>query len=157
MVTTFYTLECVLSFFFLRCCTSDDNISAPLPGADSPYQGEMSRRDKRGRDAGSAQPRLRGCCKFAMKPKPQIQFAVWKGRNGLRGKETPRIAGARSVEAGSDAPPAAPSFPSCRKRWGRKGALGCVWCFLPLNSGGALVFRRRSTRKSPYEFLLRAA
>ena len=26
---------------------------APLPGADSPYQGEMSRRDKRGRDAGS--------------------------------------------------------------------------------------------------------
>ena len=38
---------------------------APLPGADSPYQGEMSRRDKRGRDAGSAQPRLRGCIKFA--------------------------------------------------------------------------------------------
>ena len=27
---------------------------APLPGADSPYQGEMSRRDKRGRDAVSA-------------------------------------------------------------------------------------------------------
>ena len=26
---------------------------APLSGADSPYQGEMSRRDKRGRDAGS--------------------------------------------------------------------------------------------------------
>ena len=38
---------------------------APLPGADSPYQGEMSRRDKRGRDAGSAQPRLRGCREFA--------------------------------------------------------------------------------------------
>ena len=38
---------------------------APLPGADSPYQGEMSRRDKRGRDAGSAQPRLRGCSEFA--------------------------------------------------------------------------------------------
>ena len=37
----------------------------PLPGADSPYQGEMSRRDKRGRDAGSAKPRLRGCWKFA--------------------------------------------------------------------------------------------
>ena len=58
------------------------------------------------------------------KPKPQIQFAVWKGRNGLRGKEAPRTAGTRSVEAGSDAPPAALSFPSCRKRWGRKGALG---------------------------------
>ena len=38
---------------------------APLAGADSPYQGEMSRRDKRGRDAGSAQPRLRGCRRFA--------------------------------------------------------------------------------------------
>ena len=25
-------------------------------------------------------------------------------------------------------PPAAPSFPPCRKRWGRKGALGSVWC-----------------------------
>ena len=38
---------------------------APLSGADSPYQGEMSRRDKRGRDAGSAQPRLRGRRRFA--------------------------------------------------------------------------------------------
>ena len=89
---------------------------APLSGADSSYQGEMSRRDKRGRDAGSAQPRLRGRCRFAIKPKPQIQFAVWKGRNGLRGKETPRTAGARSVEAGSDAPPAALSFPLRGKR-----------------------------------------
>ena len=57
------------------------------------------------------------------KPKPQIQFAVWKGRNGLRGKEAPRIAGTRSVEAGSDAPPAAISFPSRGKRYGRKGRL----------------------------------
>ena len=38
---------------------------APLAGADSPYQGEMSRRDKRGRDAGAAKPRLRGCRRFA--------------------------------------------------------------------------------------------
>ena len=97
--------------------------SAPLPGADSPYQGEMSRRDKRGRDAGSAQPRLRGCSKFAIKPKPQIQFAVWKGKNEHRGQET-SLAAARSVVVVSDAPPAAPSFPSCRKRRGRKGALG---------------------------------
>ena len=57
------------------------------------------------------------------KPKPQIQFAVWKGRNGLRGKEAPRIAGTRSVEAGSDAPPAAISFPSRGKRYGKKGRL----------------------------------
>ena len=32
-------------------------------------------------------------------------------------------------------PPAAISFPSCRKRYGRKGALGCFWCFLPRNLG----------------------
>ena len=102
------------------------------------------------RGAVSAQPRLRGCRRFAIKPKPQIQFAVWKGRTGLRGKEAPRTAGTRSVEAGSDAPSTAPSFPSCRKRWGRKGALGCVWCMLRLNLGGNLSFRRRSTRESPY-------
>ena len=57
------------------------------------------------------------------RPKPQIQFAVWKGRNEHRGKET-SLAAARSVVVISDAPPAAPSFPSCRKRRGRKGALG---------------------------------
>ena len=34
------------------------------------------------------------------------------------------LAGIRSVVVISDAPPAAPSFPSCRKRRGRKGALG---------------------------------
>ena len=66
---------------------------APLPGADSPYQGEMSRRDKGGRDAISRRltERLYQIC--VEKPKPQIQFAVWKGRNGLRGKEAPRTAG----------------------------------------------------------------
>ena len=58
------------------------------------------------------------------RPKPQIQFAVWKGRNGRRGKEAPRTAGTRSVEAGSAAPPAALSFPSCRKRWGEKRGAG---------------------------------
>ena len=58
---------------------------APLPGADSPYQGEMSRRDKRGRDAVSRRltERLLQIC--IEKPKPQIQFAVWKGRNEHRG------------------------------------------------------------------------
>ena len=60
------------------------------------------------------------------RPKPQIQFAVWKGRNEHRGKET-SLAAARSVVVVSDAPPAAPSFPSCRKRRGRKGALGYGW------------------------------
>ena len=148
---------------------------APLSGADSPCQGEMSRRDKRGRDAVSRRlterlslnsENLRRCAppwlpfqgswlgaaeterlsQICMKkPKPQIQFAVWKGRNEHRGKET-SLAAARSVVVISDAPPAAPSFPSCRKRRGRKGAFGYVWCVLPLNSGKALVFRRRSTR-----------
>ena len=37
-------LEIQMNVTFLRG-------KAPLPGADSPYQGEMSRRDKRGRDA----------------------------------------------------------------------------------------------------------
>ena len=37
-------LEIQMNVSFLRG-------KAPLPGADSPYQGEMSRRDKRGRDA----------------------------------------------------------------------------------------------------------
>ena len=83
---------------------------------------------------GAGAKRLRGCCRFAIKPKPQIQFAVWKGRNEHRGKET-SLAAARSVVVVSDAPPAAPSFPSCRKRRGRKGALGCVGCFLHLISG----------------------
>ena len=58
---------------------------APLAGADSPYQGEMSQRDKRGRDAVSRRltERLYQIC--IEKPKPQIQFAVWKGRNEHRG------------------------------------------------------------------------
>ena len=58
---------------------------APLPGADSPYQGEMSRRDKRGRDAGSRRLTERVLQICIEKPKPQIQFAVWKGRNEHRG------------------------------------------------------------------------
>ena len=88
---------------------------APPAGADSPYQGEMSRRDKRGRDAGSRRltERLLQIC--IEKPKPQIQFAVWKGRNEHRGKEM-SLAAARSVVVISDAPPAALSFPMRGKR-----------------------------------------
>ena len=56
---------------------------APLPGADSPYQGEMSRRDKRGRDAGSAQPRLRGCIKFATTSPSRLRRATSPSRGGL--------------------------------------------------------------------------
>ena len=65
--------------------SGDAHPLVPLPGADSPYQGEMSRRDKRGRDAVSRRltERLYQIC--IEKPKPQIQFAVWKGRNEHRG------------------------------------------------------------------------
>ena len=73
------------------------------------------------------------------KPKPQIQFAVWKGRNEHRGKET-SLAAARSVVVISDAPPTAPSFLSQEKRWGRKECLVTFWCFLPLNLGGHQCF-----------------
>ena len=83
------------------------------------------------------------------RPKPQIQFAVWKGRNEHRGKET-SLAAACSVVVVSDAPPTAPSFPSCRKRRGRKGALGYVWCFLRLSLGKPQCLVWRSTRWSPY-------
>ena len=37
-------------------------------------------------------------------------------------------------------PPAAISFPLRGKRYGRKGRLGYVWCFLPLNSGESQCF-----------------
>ena len=133
--------------------SGDAHPLAPLPGADSPYQGEMSRRDKRGRDAGSAQPRLRGCHKFARKPKPRVSLAVWKGRNEHRGKET-SLAAARSVVVVSDAPPAAPSFPSCRKRRGRKGALG-YGLVLPASAFRQETifqasFRSRATSRATY-------
>ena len=78
---------------------------APLPGADSPYQGEMSRRDKRGRDAGAK--RLRGCCKFAATSPSRLRRATSPGRGGL-GERTPM---------------ASPMRGSCRRRrlmrWGQ--------------------------------------
>ena len=40
----------------------------------------------------------------------------------------------------SDAPPAAPSFLSQEKRWGRKECLGDAGCILPLHSGRKLSF-----------------
>ena len=59
--------------------SGDAHPLAPLPGADSPYQGEMSRRDKRGRDAGSAKPRLRGCRRSAGKD-PNRKFSLRFGK-----------------------------------------------------------------------------
>ena len=53
------------------------------------------------------------------RPKPQIQFAVWKGRNEHRGKEA-SLAAARSVVVVSDAPPAAPIFSVLPEKIGEK-------------------------------------
>ena len=55
---------------------------APLPGADSPYQGEMSRRDKRGRDAVSRRltERLSQICSdLSVSALPSR--LPWKGRH----------------------------------------------------------------------------
>ena len=57
---------------------------APLTGADSPYQGEMSRRDKRGRDAGSRRltERLYQICSdLSVSASPS--HLPWKGRLGI--------------------------------------------------------------------------
>ena len=47
-------------------------------------------------------------------------------------------------------PPAAHSFPSCRKRMGRKGALGDAGCILRCDSGRNLIYRYYEHTYSPY-------
>ena len=69
--------------------SGDAHPLAPLPGADSPYQGEMSRRDKRGRDAGSAKPRLRGCRRSAGKD-PNRKFSLRFGKEETSTEEKRR-------------------------------------------------------------------
>ena len=69
--------------------SGDAHPLAPLPGADSPYQGEMSRRDKRGRDAGSAQPRLRGRRRSAGKD-PNRKFSLRFGKEETSTEEKRR-------------------------------------------------------------------
>ena len=119
---------------------------APLPGADSPYQGEMSRRDKRGRDAGSAQPRLRGCIKFAQK-NPNRKFSLRFGKEETSTEEKRRRL-RRLVPSWSFLTRLRRPllFRLAGKEGGEKGRWVTIWCGLPLNSGKALVFRRRSTR-----------
>ena len=56
---------------------------APLSGADSPYQGEMSRRDKRGRDAVSRRLTERSsqiCCNLSV---PAFRRATSPERGGF--------------------------------------------------------------------------
>ena len=54
-------------------------------------------------------------------------------------------------------PPAAQSFPSCRKRLGRKGALGYVWCILHLTLGNKQTRKKSYRPNTPHRVLLRAA
>ena len=46
-------------------------------------------------------------------------------------------------------PPAAPSFPPCRKRRGRKGALGYGWCVMRVRFRQVLIFSRCEHANSP--------
>ena len=68
-------LEIQMNVTFLRG-------KAPLPGADSPYQGEMSRRDKRGRDAvtegdGEVAANLRRPLRLGFAEPPPLSGEAW--------------------------------------------------------------------------------
>jgi hypothetical protein len=65
---------------------------APLPGVDSPYQGEMSRRDKRGRDAVSRRltERFYQICRNLSVTAPPSHLP-WKGRLFSAPKKIPKI------------------------------------------------------------------
>ena len=126
---------------------------APLPGADSPYQGEMSRRDKRGRDAGSAQPRLRGCRRSAGKD-PNRKFSLRFGKEETSTEEKRRRL-RRLVPSWSFLTRLRRPllFRLAGKEGGEKGRWATVGCILRLNLGRNLSFRRCSTRESPYVYL----
>ena len=124
---------------------------APLPGADSPYQGEMSRRDKRGRDAGSAQPRLRGRRRSAGKD-PNRKFSLRFGKEETSTEEKRRRL-RRLVPSWSFLTRLRRPllFRLAGKEGGEKGRWVTVWRFLPLNSGESRYLAWRSTRESPCE------
>ena len=65
------------------CGPASPRPKAPLSGADSPYQGEMSRRDKRGRDAFSRRLTERSsqiCCSLSV---PAFRRATSPERGGF--------------------------------------------------------------------------
>ena len=65
------------------CGPTPPRPKAPLSGADSPYQGEMSRRDKRGRDAVSRRLTERSsqiCCSLSV---PAFRRAASPERGGF--------------------------------------------------------------------------
>ena len=115
--------------------SGDAHPLAPLPGADSPYQGEMSRRDKRGRDAGSAQPRLRGCRRSAGKD-PNRKFSLRFGKEETSTEEKirrlRRLVPSWSFLTRLRRPLL---FRLAGKEGGEKGRWVTVGCILHLNSG----------------------
>ena len=120
--------------------SGDAHPLAPLPGADSPYQGEMSRRDKRGRDAGSAKPRLRGCRRSAGKD-PNRKFSLRFGKEETSTEEKRRRL-RRLVPPWSFLTRLRRPllFRLAGKEGREKGRLATVWCFLPLILSGPLCF-----------------
>ena len=113
---------------------------APLPGADSPYQGEMSRRDKRGRDAGSAQPRLRGCRRSAGKD-PNRKFSLRFGKEETSTEDKkPCLQGFVPSWSFLTRLRRSLLFRLAGKEGGEKGRWVTVWCILHLNSGERLCF-----------------
>ena len=130
--------------------SGDAHPLAPLPGADSPYQGEMSRRDKRGRDAGSAKPRLRGCRRSAGKD-PNRKFSLRFGKEETSTEDKkPCLQGFVPSWSFLTRLRRPYLFSRKRKDRGEKSAWRRVWCVLRLSSGKHQCFRRRSTRESPY-------
>ena len=108
---------------------------APLPGADSPYQGEMSRRDKRGRDAGSAKPRLRGCRRSAGKD-PNRKFSLRFGKEETSTEDKkPCLQGFVPSWSFLTRLRRPLLFRLAGKEGGEKGRWVTVGCFLRLNSG----------------------
>ena len=61
------------------------------------------------------------------------------------------LARIRSVVVVSDAPPAAPSFPSCRKRRGRKGAIGDAGAYCGCYTARNMIYRYYKHTDSPYK------
>ena len=100
----------------------------------------MSRRDKRGRDAGSAQPRLRGCRRSAGKD-PNRKFSLRFGKEETstedKRRRLRRLVPSWSFLTRLRRPLL---FRLAGKEGGEKGRWVTVWCILHLNSGERLCF-----------------
>ena len=95
----------------------------------------MSRRDKRGRDAGSAKPRLRGCRRFAGK-NPNRKFSLRFGKEETSTEDKkPCLQGFVPLWSFLTRLRRPLLFRLAGKEGGEKGRWVTVGCFLRLNSG----------------------